>query len=97
MLSRIKHFFLQFPASILALTLYYLWWLLILVFNNKEYDNHAAGGMALVGLAIITIVLSLSILSGLIISIFITKDKRITYFLFVVILGFPYILLLTLN
>lgn len=97
MLSRIKHFFLQFHASILSLTVYYLWWLLILVFNNTEYKNHAAGGMAVVGLAIITIVLSLSILSGLIISMFISKDKRITYFLFIVILGLPYILLLILK
>ena len=95
--GKIKYFFVQYQASILSLIAYYCWWLLLLLFNKKEYDNNVAGGMAIVGLALITIVFSISILAGLIITMINKKEQRLTYVLFIIILSFPVILLLTLK
>lgn len=96
MLEKTKHFFVQFPVSILSLIIYYLWWCFVFTFNNKEYDNNAAGGMAILGLGIITIIFSISILVGFLISIIIKKEKRKTYIMFVLISSVPFLLLLSL-
>ncbi len=59
----------------------------------KEYDNHAAGGIAIIGVATISLIFFISLLICFVIS-FIKKEKnRTVYFLFIVMLVLPCILL----
>lgn len=51
--------------------------------------------MALIGLAVITIVFSISILLGFVISLIMMKKDRKTYWVFILILSLPLILLLS--
>ncbi len=93
MLKKIKTFLINYPISSVSLILYYVWWYVLYLFGNKGYDNSAAGGMAIVGLAGLTLIFFLLILAGFIISMIQKKEKRVIYLTLIFLLNIPFLLL----
>lgn len=79
-------------TSLIALSLYYIWWLyLVFVFNSKEYDNNYAGGTAVELIAFLTCIIIVVGLIFFLVSAFRTKEW-IKYVTFTLLLFIPVLL-----